>query len=282
MIRGAILLCMVLAVALGARSFLPADADITGSGATLAVGVMLLAALQAGHVTEAIRLPHVTAYILAGILIGPDGMGLVTPTMLEDLGIVKSVAVGLIALLAGCELNLRALAPRLREIALLSVSGPTTAFLVLFLLLYGVSFLLPFGQDLSPVARAMVAVVCANAMCAFSPPVVIGILTEARAKGPMSELWISIAVLADIAIVLTFSLTSAVAHLVLGGSSDGGALLSVVGHILGSLLVGAIIGPLLALYIVRVGKRVGLFVFAALFVIAQAGVPLHLDRCSSG
>ena len=280
MTRALILVVVVLAVALGSRSFLPADAVVTGSGATLAMGLMLLMALLSAQLTHALRLPHVTAYILAGALMGPDGLALLTDAMLTDLSPVKSVAVGLIALLAGCELNLRALAPRLRQIGMLSFAGLFGGFFLLFGMIFALLHQLPMGEGLTTTHRLVIALICANGLCAFSPPVVIGILTESRAKGLLTELWISIAVLADIAIVLTFSLTSALAHLVLGGgeTASGG----VFWHLFGSLGAGALIGPVLAFYIVRVGRRVGLFVFAILFVIAQLSGPLHLDPLLMG
>lgn len=284
MTRALILVAVVLAVALGSRSFLPADAVVTGSGATLAMGLMLLMALLSAQLTHSLRLPHVTAYILAGALMGPDGLALLTSAMLTDLSPVKSVAVGLIALLAGCELNLRALAPRLRQIGLLSFAGLFGGFFALFGLLFALLHQLPLGEGLSTTDRLVIALIGANGLCAFSPPVVIGILTESRAKGLLTELWISIAVLADIAIVLTFSLTSALAHQVLGSGGGEGqsGLWSVLWHLFGSLGAGALIGPVLAFYIVRVGRRVGLFVFASLFVIAQLSGPLHLDPLLMG
>ena len=79
MTRALILIAVVLAVALGSRSFLPADAVVTGSGATLAMGLMLLMALLAAQLSSPLRLPAVTAYILIGALMGPDGLGLLTP-----------------------------------------------------------------------------------------------------------------------------------------------------------------------------------------------------------
>ena len=282
MTRALILLAVVLAVALGSRSFLPADAVVTGSGATLAMGLMLLMALLSAQLTHSLRLPHVTAYILAGAFMGPDGLALLTSAMLTDLSPVKSVAVGLIALLAGCELNLRALAPRLRQIGMLSFAGLFGGFFFLFGVIFALLHQLPLGEGLSTTHRLVIALICANGLCAFSPPVVIGILTESRAKGLLTELWISIAVLADIAIVLTFSLTSALAHQVLGDGGSQTALGGVLWHLFGSLGAGALIGPVLAFYITRVGRRVGLFVFATLFVIAQLSGPLHLDPLLMG
>jgi Kef-type K+ transport system membrane component KefB len=279
MTRSLVLLAVVLVVAVGSTSLAPLEgaAALNGTGATFGVGLMLLVSLLAAQVTEVIRLPHVTAWILAGLAIGPDGAGLLTPAMLGDLSLVKSVAVGLIALLAGCELNLRALAPRLRPIGALATAGLVGAFLALFVALLGLTFALPFGEGLSVGGRVAAALVCANALCAFSPPVVIGVLNESKARGPLTELWISIVVLADILIVLTFSMSSAAAQVLGGESGAEGGLGAAAAHILGSLGAGAVVGPLLALYISRIGRRIGLFVFGALFVMAQAGGPLHLD-----
>ena len=277
MTRALILIAVVLAVALGSRSFLPADAVVTGSGATLAMGLMLLMALLSAQLSSPMRLPALTAYILIGALMGPDGLGLLTTHMIGDLSPVKSVAVGLIALLAGCELNLRALAPRLRQIGLLSLAGLVSGFVLIAAALFGMSTLLPFGEGLSLEHRALVSMLCALVLCAFSPPVVIGVLTEARAKGPLTELWIAIAVLADIAVVLTFSLSSAVASQVFTTTGGDSALGGVLWHLLGSFGLGLLVGPVLAFYISRVGRRVGLFTFAVLFVIAQVSGPLHLD-----
>lgn len=277
MTRALILIAVVLAVALGSRSFLPADAVVTGSGATLAMGLMLLMALLSAQLSSPMRLPALTAYILIGALMGPDGLGLLTTHMIGDLSPVKSVAVGLIALLAGCELNLRALAPRLRQIGLLSLAGLVSGFVLIAGALFAMSGFVPFGEGLSLEHRLLVSMLCALVLCAFSPPVVIGVLTEARAKGPLTELWIAIAVLADIAVVLTFSLSSAVASQIFTTTGGDAALGGVLWHLLGSFGLGLLVGPVLAFYISRVGRRVGLFTFAVLFVIAQVSGPLHLD-----
>jgi len=50
-----------------------------------------------------------------------------------------------------------------------------------------------------------------------------------------------------------------------------------VPHIFGSIFVGALLGLFLAIYSRTVGVRSGLFLFAMLFIIAEAGRPLHLN-----
>jgi Kef-type K+ transport system membrane component KefB len=280
MIRAALVLALVAGISFAARSFLPASTTITGSGAALAFGFLLLAALQTGHIFHALRLPHLTGFILCGAIFGPEVLRLITPSMLADLTLVKKVAVGLIALNAGCELNFAKLRPKIRSIGLVSVCGLATAFTLLFALFVFITTRLDFTAEMTQPQRLAVSLVCATVLCALSPAVVMGILSETRARGPLSEICLSIVVLADLAIVIAFSFTESVAHAVFP-APDAGAGHSMFGalavHIFGSIAAGVAVGVTSTLYIRRVGQRIGLFVFTVLFVVAEAGGALHLD-----
>jgi Kef-type K+ transport system membrane component KefB len=274
-IRAAILLAIVAGLTLSARSFLPEG--VSGGGATmLAFGFLLLAALQTGHVFHELRLPHLTGFLLCGAVFGPELVGLLTKDMVADLAVIKRVAVGLIALQAGCELNLRALRPRLRLVSAVGVFGFVAAFALLWGFFFVAARHLPYGEGLTDLQRAIVAIVGANVTCALSPAVVIGIVSETRASGPVTELALSLVVLADLAIVVTFSLTESLAGTVFPLSSSGGVG-SLFAHVLGSLAVGTAVGAALALFCTRIGRKVGLFVFGLLFVVAEAGGAYHID-----
>jgi Kef-type K+ transport system membrane component KefB len=278
MTRAIVVLSLVAALSFAARSFLPADVTITGSGAALAFGFLLLAALQTGRIFHDLRLPHLTGFILCGAIFGPEVLGLLTHAMVQDLTLIKKVAVGLIALTAGCELNFGKLRPQIKSIGLISASGLFLAGICLFGFFLAILGRLEFTAGMTQPQRVVVALICANVLTALSPAVVMGILSETRAAGPLSELCLSIVVLADLAIAITFSFSELAARTVFpnlgGGQSMFGALAV---HILGSLTVGVGAGLIFALYIRRVGRRVGLFVFAVCFVIAEAGGALHLD-----
>jgi hypothetical protein len=91
--------------------------------------------------------------------------------MITDLSPVKSVAVGLIALLAGCELNLRALAPRLRQIGLLSFAGLFERFFVLIgAMIFGILHQLPMGEGLTTSIALMIVDASARTCSARSRP----------------------------------------------------------------------------------------------------------------
>jgi Kef-type K+ transport system membrane component KefB len=276
MIRAAILLALVAGLVASARSFVPEG--VTGDGgAMLALGFVLLAALQAGHIFGALGLPHLTGFLLCGAFFGPEVMRLLTPDMVSDLALVKRVAVAMIAMSAGCELNLKKLRPRLRVVGATAAYGFLIAGGMLFAFIYFLLPELPFAAGFSVGQKVVVALVAANVLVALSPAVVMGIVAETRAAGPVTELALSLVVLADLIIVLTFSATDSLARLAFPALGTGGGAISVVGHVLGSLGLGVVLGALMAVFVQRIGRKVGLFVFALLFVIAEAGSSLHLD-----
>lgn len=280
--RAMLMLLGVTAIAYAARSFLPFGATVTGSGAALALGFLIVAAIQMSHAADAVRFPHLTGYLLCGFLFGPSVFGIVTEAMIADLALVKGTAVGLIALLAGCELNFRHLRPRLRAISAISIATVALNFILLTTAFFWVASTVPVTAGFGVLGRLAVAVICANVVAAFSPAVVIGVITETEAKGPLSELCMSIVVVADLAIVVIYSLTSTLARSVFPEARQAGGITVLAAHIFGSIGVGIAFGIILALYIRRVGSRTGLLVFALLFIAAEAGRVLHLDPLMVG
>lgn len=278
MIRASLVLAFIVALTVAARSFLPAGASAIGAaGAALGFGFLLLAAIQSGHVVNAFKLPHLTGFIICGAVVGPEILGFVDATSVAELGPMKRVAVGLIGLLAGCELNARALQARLRTIGWFAGGGMVGSSFAVLIAFLALTFFLPATRELPLGHRAVIALLVASALMAFSPPVVIGVINEVRAKGPITELCVPIVVVADLAIVVTFSLTNAIAHRVFPAEGGSSGLISLLWHIFGSIGVGLLYGVILALYLTRVKERIALFVFGSLFVLAESASVLHLD-----
>jgi Kef-type K+ transport system membrane component KefB len=280
--RAAFLLALLVALTYAARSFTPGVEVTGGAGTALAFGFLLLAALQSGHIFHALGLPHLTGFLLCGAVFGPEALGLLTPGMVGELALVKRVAVGLIALLAGCELNFKALKPRMKSIGLVSLFGLGAEAVLLFPLLFFLSPVLPVTASMDTAQRAVVCLVATNVLCALSPSVVMGILSETRAQGPLSELCLSIVVIADLFITVAFSLTSGVVGAVFPETGQASGFNALAAHLLLSIAAGAAFGAISALYIRRVGLRIGLFIFGVFFVVAEAGEALHLDPLLTG
>ena len=62
----------------------------------LSVGLILIAALFAGHLAQTFRVPEVTGYLLVGVLIGPSAMDFISHDNITTLGFLSDVALGLI------------------------------------------------------------------------------------------------------------------------------------------------------------------------------------------
>jgi Kef-type K+ transport system membrane component KefB len=274
--RALVSIAAIVALTYATRSFVPRGATITGSGAALAFGFLLIVAVQAAHICDRLKMPRLTGYIVVGIAFGPELAGLITAKMLADLALVKGTAVGLIAFLAGCHLNVHELRPKLRAIGTMAIVTMAFAAVLLFALFYGITFLLPVAKDFTTAERIAAALIAANVLAAYSPAVVVAIVSETKAKGPLSEAALSIVVLADLVIVVTYALSSTLGHNIFPGE-QGNALWLLVPHIFGSIAAGLAAGAVLAFYVSRVGTRSGIFTFAVLFIAAEAGAALHLN-----
>ena len=70
-------------------------------------GILLLTADTFGAMAHDVGLPRLIGYLVAGLALGPSLSGIVPAGVLEDLSMMKRLAVGLIGLLAGAELRTR-------------------------------------------------------------------------------------------------------------------------------------------------------------------------------
>ena len=266
----------------------------------LALGFVILASFTIGQLVETIRLPHITGYLLAGILFGhslteflPDALhlpapfdhGVLHPSVIDQLGVFDSLAVALIALTAGGEMKLDAL--RKGFGAILGVlSGQLLAVFVgviAFMWIVGgafPAFTLPGIGILPDGSVIWVGLMIAAISFATSPAATIAVINGANAAGPMSRTILSAVVLKDVIVVIIFSVASVVA---LGYFSDdaagppGGLGLYLAQHILGSMLLGAGLGFAMGMYLRVYGKELLLFLVAVIYASTLLATPLHLD-----
>lgn len=261
-----------------ANAFRPVDGATSDAAATaLAGGFLLLAGYLAGAIFKRLGLPKLTGYLAAGIVAGPQVLALVSHEQVEHLQIFNGIAVALIGLSAGVEMNFRALASMLRSILWISLIA---VFGTALLLSGAVALLrdsLPFFDGLSDVQVVAIAGVLGLAMAAKSPAVVVALRDETDAEGPTVRTALAVVVLSDIAIILLFALASSLARATFGHSADAlETAASLSWNVLGSGAVGVVIGALIALYL-RYLKGGALFIAAVAFLVAEVGRRIQLD-----
>jgi Kef-type K+ transport system membrane component KefB len=257
-------------------------ADATGAvglrGTGLAIGFTLIAAALTGELVEKVKLPRISGYLLFGMLCGPYAGAIITPVMARELQVVNGLAIALIAFIAGLEINIHRLRPRLR--AMLTMGGVTIGIMWVTLTLgFWVAWpYLPILPEATGLARVALAGLVATVTTSFSPTVSIAVITESRARGPLCELVLALVVLADLILILLFTLSMESVRFALGASNESHGMLSgLAWEIFGSFAFGGIVGSLFALYLRYVGREVTVALLALSSVLSELAGLWHFE-----
>ncbi len=245
----------------------------------LMFGILLLTADTFGALTHDAGLPRLVGYLLAGLALGPSVTGIVPPAVLDDLAMMKRLAVGLIGLLAGAELRVADLRLRRRSIlSILALQG-----LAVLAAVWGGAILarhwIPFLSGLDAVPLLFVSLLFAATLTINSPMVTLAILTETRAAGTLARTTLGVVLVADVVVVLVFTLALSLAQASLGeGTATAAQLLGrLLGEVLASVLAGALVGGVLSLYLRFVKRELVVFAVVVVFATAAAAEALHFE-----
>ncbi len=248
------------------------------AGTELAFGYLLLGAYFTAKIINRLGFPKLTGYLAAGAVSGPTALGLVSPHAIEALKVVSDTATAILALEAGSELDLkkvRSVAAMLRGMTLYAVIG---AMIAIAGVLFALRSSLDIFAGMSGVQTAVVCAVIGVALSAQSPAVAMAMLAEVRADGPLSRVILASVVVADLTVIVVFSVALAITGGVLGGAIDvQGTALDVAWELLGSMAFGVAIGMLIGVFLRTVHKGAPLFALMVCVVVAEIGSRMHLD-----
>jgi Kef-type K+ transport system membrane component KefB len=246
------------------------------------LGFALLAAYTVGTLGESFRLPRITGYILAGILFGPFVMNFLGTETLERLSVFNHMALAFIGLAAGSELRVSVLKARAKSMALLILC--TTV-----MVMAGVGCITFLARSLIPAMEGK-TLLQAAAMCALlgvvaaarSPSSAIAIISETKARGPFTETILGVAMSMDMLILPLFSVAAALAGLafVPGQSFDFTFVLALTGELVVSVLLGVVLGRLVAYYVRYGGPQISLVILGVCFLVYKCSTLLghHLHE----
>lgn len=214
----------------------------------ISVSVALLAGLIMTRLFKPFKLPDVTAYLIAGVLIGPycigalniGGLGFTTMEAVEALGLVSSVALGFIAFSIGSEFRLEELKKTGKQAFIIGIVQALVATLFVDLALLGVYLIMP---DKITVPQVLVLGAIATAT---APAATLMVVRQYKANGPLTKLLLPIVALDDAVGLIVFAVSFGIAKTLLSGKAD---LISIVVNplieIVCSLILGAVMGVVL-------------------------------------
>ncbi len=278
---------LVIAALLGvmlALEGLKVDSRFATHPMTLAaIGFVVLAAFATAELGNALSLPRVTGYILAGAALGPSLGNILSGEVVTEMRMFNTLALGLIATSAGLELDLRQLL-RLGK----TLSATIVAKLVLAVTLVGGTLLavasvldvgLPQALAQDGSATLSLALVMGVLAIATSPAIALAVLNETQAKGRLADLVLGAAVFKDLVVVVSLAVAVAIARtlLVPGATLEPAMLLHVGAELGGSLVAGTILGGILIAYVRFVKAEMLLFVAAMILVVAELCRAFHLE-----
>ena len=188
----------------------------------LSVSIAALAGLLMTRVFNLWRLPDVTAYLVAGVLIGPyvlgsmhiTGLGLVSADAVSSLQLVSEVALGFIAFSIGNEFRLEDLKSTGNQAAVIGVVQALTATLLVDAALLTVHMLLP--EKLS----AAQAITLGAIATATAPAATLMVVRQYKAKGPVTNLLLPIVALDDAVGLIVFAVSFGISKALVSGELD--------------------------------------------------------------
>jgi Kef-type K+ transport system membrane component KefB len=253
--------------------------SIEAGGTELAFGYLLLAAYFSAKIVNRFGLPRLTGYLAAGVVSGPFVLGLVDVHMTDSLRIVNGAATCVLGLTAGGELDLKRVRPLLGTLRSITVYGILFAMVVLTALMFLLRPFLPMFSGMPTLESFMVCALVAVALSAQSPSVVMALLAETRAEGPLSRLVLATVVVADLVVIIIYSIVAAITGAVMGGEFDlASTSLEIVWELFGSMAFGVLIGVLIGSFIRSVkGGGASLFALLVCVVVAEIGSRVALD-----
>lgn len=214
----------------------------------LSISVALLSGLIMTRFFKKLKLPSVTAYLIAGVLIGPyclgrlglSGVGFTTSESVINLSLISEVALGFIAFSIGNEFRLAELKKTGRQALVIGIFQALAATLFVDIALIGLCYIMPNFISVPQ------AITLGSIATATAPAATLMVVRQYKADGPLTRLLLPIVALDDAVGLVVFAVSFGIAKTMVSGNMDLiSIILNPIIEIVCSLLLGAVMGWLL-------------------------------------
>ena len=217
----------------------------------LSLSVALFAGLMLSRLAKLVELPAVTAYLVAGLLIGPyllgsfgvPGLGFISMEDIKSYSLLSDVALGFIAFSIGNEFRLAQLKQTGKQATVIGIVQAVFTTLVVDAALIGLHFLIP---DKLPLPSAIVLGAVASAT---APAATLMVVRQYKSKGPLTDILLPIVALDDAVGLVLFAVSFGIAKALISGHVDIiSVILEPLLEVILSLLLGFIMGVLFTFF----------------------------------
>lgn len=255
----------------------------------LGISIALTAGLLMSRVVKPLKLPAVTGYLVAGILIGPyclgllgvKGLGFTSVQEVADLSILNDIALGFIAFAIGDEFRLSQLKKTGKQATVIGIFQAVFTTLVVDAALIVLHFIL--GEERFPLS---VAIILGAIASATAPAATLMVVRQYKAKGKLTSLLLPIVALDDAVGLVIFAVSFGVARTLISGEVNMYSIIvDPIVEIVISLVFGAIVGWFLSFaekYFKSNSKRQALVVTAIIFAVAISKIKFNIGPVHVG
>ncbi len=217
----------------------------------LSLSIALFAGLMLSRAAKFLKLPAVTAYLVAGIIVGPyclgafgvSGLGFTSMEDVNTYSLLADVALGFIAFLIGNEFRMSQLKQTGKQALVIGIFQAVFTTLLVDIVLIGLFFLM---GDKLPLPAAIVLAAVASAT---APAATLMVVKQYKAKGPLTGILLPVVALDDAVGLVLFAISFGVAKALGAGSpSITSIVLEPILEVVFSLLLGLVMGLLFTFF----------------------------------
>ncbi|MBQ3347866.1 MAG: cation:proton antiporter [Synergistaceae bacterium] len=217
----------------------------------LSAGLLMTRAFKYTVGRRGIMFPDVTAFLIAGVIVGPYalgkmGIGFSTSSELAAVNILSSIALGFIAFDIGSEFRAASLKEMGKAALFIGIFQAVAATILVDIALVLLS--LKLGADVLPMPVALTLGAIASAT---APAATLMVVRQFKAKGPVTDLLLPIVALDDAAGLVIFAVSIGIAQAMTGGTIN---LISVVINPLVEIVCSVILGSLMGYVLTMLEK----------------------------
>jgi Kef-type K+ transport system membrane component KefB len=250
-----------------------------GLSSVAAIGFLLLVGTLGSELLEVFRLPHLTAYIIAGIVAGPYALHLVDHATVTQVSKANPLALALIALAGGAELRIEDLRNGARSLAWATLMQSSVVFFVMATIFFALRPVMPFLQHAPFSLVVGLSFMWGVIAVTRSPSATLGVLSQTRARGPIAQFTLATVMTSDVVVLVMLAMTLTLTRPLI----DPGASLSITAirelgrEVLGSVSLGTTLGLLLVAYLRFVNRSVVLVLLVLGFGFTEVLRYLHFE-----
>ena len=214
----------------------------------ICIAVAVVGGLMLSRLTKLIHLPAVTAYLVAGLVLGPfclgligiKGLGFQSLEQVEGMGILTQTALGFIAFSMGSEFRLHQVKSMGTKAIIIGIVQAVVTTLLVDGVLIGLHVLFPQVLSL-PAAIVLGAIASATA-----PAATLMVVRQYKADGPLTRLLMLVVAIDDAVGLLLFSVSFGIASALENGAVNVlGVVIEPIVEIVLSIGLGSLMGFLL-------------------------------------